>query len=230
MYFSWFKVNNHLYKNIELDSNLISDFEAESLKLASEFENNTKEDDVVYLSDDDEEIEVEEVDELFCKGNDNEPLKSADDEWTHNKTTMFLNKYCEDINVPTVANRMADMIIDFEMSKRIPIENEDDFDVDDEIISEEQFLKNIDEELDNNESSQNNEHLDKNWKLTEELKKIDIIDQLAESEDEEDMNVQTSEANTHHQLLDNLDMICNPTDKDSEDLCNKSLHQAKRIL
>ena len=42
----------------------------------------------------------------------------------NDKTTMFMNKYCEDQNLPSVANRMAEMIVDFERSNRIAIEND----------------------------------------------------------------------------------------------------------
>ena len=48
---------------------LIDNFEAESITIAKEFEKNTREDNVVYLSDEEEEKETsEEADEIFCKG------------------------------------------------------------------------------------------------------------------------------------------------------------------
>ena len=57
---------------------------------------------------------------------------------------MFLNKYCEDTNITSVANKLADIIVDYETSQTIRIENEDEFEVDDEIITEDEFLRNID--------------------------------------------------------------------------------------
>ena len=44
-----------------------------------------------------------------------------------------MNKYCEDTNIPTVANRVADIIVDYESNREILIENEDDFEMDDEL-------------------------------------------------------------------------------------------------
>ena len=73
---------------------------------------------------------------------------------------MFLNKYCENTNIPTVANKMADMIVDYETSQAISIENEDDFEIDDEIITEDKFLRNIDLELDKEESNEYQENAD----------------------------------------------------------------------
>ena len=57
------------------------------------------------------------------------------------QTTVFMNKYCEDPNLPSVANKLADMIVDFEIASKIPIEDDSDFEIDDEIVSEEQFLE-----------------------------------------------------------------------------------------
>ena len=37
-----------------------------------------------------------------------------------------MNKYCEDTTLPTVANKLAEMIVDFETRKKIRIEDEDD--------------------------------------------------------------------------------------------------------
>ena len=87
---------------------------------------------------------------------------------SHDRTTMFLNKYCENIDIPSVAYRVADTIIDYEIMQCSPMQTEDDFDADDEIITEEEFLKDVDDqittedeflkdvddELDNIESSQ----------------------------------------------------------------------------
>ena len=51
MYFAWFKKYNHLFKSIELDSNLIEEFESESSTASCEFENSTKEEGFVNSSD-----------------------------------------------------------------------------------------------------------------------------------------------------------------------------------
>ena len=161
MYYSWFSKNNHLYKDIQLDTNLIDNFIDHSKAASKEFEDNTKTDNDIYQSDEEEFQTPDNISELrddllsddineifFDKTQHFEPNKSTEGEWTHNQTTMFLNKYCEDPNIPTVANRVADIIVDYESHKEIRIQNEDDFEIDDEIINEEEFLKHLDEELD----------------------------------------------------------------------------------
>ena len=57
------------------------------------------------------------------------PITSDENQITTEKTTLFLNKYCEDTDVPSVANRLADAIVDYEINRQIPIENEGDFEV-----------------------------------------------------------------------------------------------------
>ena len=109
MYFEWFKTNNHLYKNVDFDTNLIDNFLAESNKESSNFENNTREDEEAYQSDDDgDEIYQSDVDELPIHNDTEtfEPPKSDENDWTHDQATMFLNKYCENTDIPTVANRI----------------------------------------------------------------------------------------------------------------------------
>ena len=66
--------------------------------------------------------------------------------------------------------------------------------------------------------------------ITIDLKKMDIQDQLSESGDKEDRNLQTSEDNVQCQIPNDLEMMSNPTDKEIKYLHDKSLHQAKRIL
>ena len=67
--------------------------------------------------------------------------KSHDD--CHNRTTIFLNKYCEDIDSTSIANRLADAIVHFEVEHSVPIENEDDFEIDNEIVDENEYLKDM---------------------------------------------------------------------------------------
>ena len=72
----------------------------------------------------------------------------------------------------------------YEINKGISVENEDGFDIDDEVITEEEFLKNVDEELDRrskvivdtmNVDSEQDSHDDEIM--------IDIYDQLSDNED-----------------------------------------------
>ena len=64
--------------------------------------------------------------------------------------------YCEDPDLPSVANELADMIVDYELAQKIQIEDDSDFEVDDEIVTEEEFLRIIDQELDEHASSASN--------------------------------------------------------------------------
>jgi hypothetical protein len=165
LHFDWFKRNNHIYKNIILVSKLIDDFFEESIQDTNNFEDITREDgdEMIYESYEEEENDVSEgVCDIYFKRDQtdsHEPLKSTENKMTHNQTTMFLNKYCEDTNITSVANKLADIIVDYETSQTIRIENEDDFEVDDEIITEDEFLRNIDQELDNEESNKDQENL-----------------------------------------------------------------------
>ena len=59
------------------------------------------------------------------------------------QTTMFFNKYSEDTEIPTVANRLADAIVEYEVSMSIPFNQINDEQIDDEVITEEEFLKNV---------------------------------------------------------------------------------------
>ena len=53
MYFAWLKQHNHLFKDIELDTNLVEKFFSESIEATDEFVSNTRE--VIIQSNDEEE-------------------------------------------------------------------------------------------------------------------------------------------------------------------------------
>jgi hypothetical protein len=165
MHFSWFKKNNHLYKDITLHSDLIDDFFSDSIQATAEFEASTKGDALLYQSDEEDEEEIpKDVCETFFKVDQNaphEPLKATETDWTHNQTTMFLNKYSENTNIASVANKFADIIVDYETNQQIIIENEDDFEIDYEIIPEDEFLRNVEQELDIEYSNQHQEQEDR---------------------------------------------------------------------
>ena len=127
MYFDWLKTHNHLYKNVDFDTTLVENFLAESNQASTDFENNTREDEEAHQSDNEQNNEDEETyqsgdEELpIHKETDNfEPQNSDNNDWTHDQATMFLNKYCENTNIPTVANRIADIIVEYEINKKIP--------------------------------------------------------------------------------------------------------------
>ena len=109
MYFAWFKKHNHLYKNVELDSNLIDDFIENSIASSKDFEKNTKVDDEIYQSDEKEDQMPEDSTEICFKQttslDPHKPITSEENNWMHDQTSMFLNKYCENPNIPTVAKQ-----------------------------------------------------------------------------------------------------------------------------
>ena len=144
IYFSWLKRHNHLFKNVELDTSMIEDFESESLSKADEVME--KDQTETACSNSEGEGETDFLVDYFNQEPFN-PVKEGGDEVSFGKTTMFLNKYCEDPEIPSVANKLADAIVDYEIMRQIPIENEDDFEIDEEIITEEQYLDEIEEPL-----------------------------------------------------------------------------------
>ena len=143
MYYSWLKKYNHLYKDTQLDASLVDDFTDESMSAAKDFQRITRRNNKEVKSNDNEDEQSDESDEdhliKVLNSSKFEPYKSNDEEVTHDQTTMFFNKYCENTDIPSAANRLADAIVDYEIAQMIPIINEDDFEVDDEFISEEEF-------------------------------------------------------------------------------------------
>ena len=45
LYYGWFKKHNHLFQNIDLDSDLIDAFESDSVAASNDFEDHTREED-----------------------------------------------------------------------------------------------------------------------------------------------------------------------------------------
>ena len=105
-----------------MDAELIDQFTFESQASSDEFESRTKEDGNKVSVDGKENVDnnLEEnvvTEESFQ--NTFEVYQENDEvQKEHNQTTMFMNKYCEDPNLPTVANKLADMIVDYEMKKK----------------------------------------------------------------------------------------------------------------
>ena len=114
MYFDFFKKYNHLYKNFSFDEDVLKKFEADNINIANE-----QSDDESSDSDDDEKC-------------DSEP------ERTSISATIITDKYGEDSQAPTVANKLADMIVQFERDSTV-LDSSDVliFDPEDEIYIEE---------------------------------------------------------------------------------------------
>ena len=134
-------------------------------------------------------------------------------DWTHNQTTMFLNKYCENVNIPSVANKMADIIVDYESSQGISMENEDDFEIDNEIITEDELFRNVDQKLDRNDEHHGPSDME-----------------LSSSENESEIDEQLQTSTDQHRNLTNLDLLLNPSEEQCETVSNKAKVQAKDIL
>ena len=118
-YFQWFKEHNPLFKEITLNEDLIQQFQNESLEAAKDLEtfaSNGPQQEVVQPN-------LQNVlDEIYCSDEElvddimeMPSLKSTE----MDQTSMFCNKYETDMNLPTVANKLASIIINFESNKQI---------------------------------------------------------------------------------------------------------------
>ena len=200
MYFTWLKRHNHLFKDIELDPSLIDNIESEALSNANDFEDDSSENSPSVESSDQNVFDAEFISDSFDQV-PFIPITSDKNQITTEKTTLFLNKYCEDTDVPSVANRLADAIVDYEINRQIPIENEGDFEVDDENLTEEQYLNQNDEaEMIINES------------IEEPLDEITL-----------------SHSHVKDELSDHLDAFVNPTEGETTILSKIAKNRADQI-
>ena len=131
-----------------------------------------------------------------------EPSQSSEVDITLDQTTMFFNKYCEDNDIPSVANRVAEAIVEYEVAQTIPFHTREDEIVDDEIITEEEFLRNIDDEMDMQDNDQSDIE--------------ETLDDISE---------------THGKVADeisnHMDMLFDPTLDQSQSLADIAKQQAK---
>ena len=147
IFFSWFKKNNHLYKDIDLDEDLL---EAFLLNDSVDEEEQKDTEEVIVLDECQVPSQNDEDDAMSDFMNEN-PFDSyhGEDDYQKNRyqksATMFMNKYCEDPDLPSIANKLAEMIVNYETTKKITIEDTSDFEVDDDILNEEEYLKYLNE-------------------------------------------------------------------------------------
>ena len=95
--------------------NAVDSFLQESQNDAQDFEENTRHDTVKTEENVKEDTEVDENFEADMEDDENveeryEPLPLPKDD-CHNRTTMFFNKYGEDTDIPSIANRLAEAIV-----------------------------------------------------------------------------------------------------------------------
>merc|ERR1712208_30838 len=157
-YFNWFKKHNPLFKEVELSEEMIQQFENDSLAQAKEFEDLVAENETNNVN---EQFSGQEVHDELCPSEDEiyysdddsneEPMGKPSD---MDQMSIFCNKYETDLNLPTVVNKMADMIIDFECRRNIESEIEDDFEQEYEDVkfeNEEDTIEEINDECYKNE-------------------------------------------------------------------------------
>ena len=144
MYFDWLKQNNHLYKDLDLDLSLVDEFLNESESSAK-----TVESDYDHVSSENGEYESDNsVSAILESQFEGYSKPEEENNRFSDQTTIFMDKYCEDPNLPTVANKLASMIVDYEISRKIKIDDLSDFELDDEEVNDEEFLRLVDAELD----------------------------------------------------------------------------------
>ena len=213
-YYSWYKKYNHLYKDTELDPNLVEEFIDDSKSASKDFERITKKENEDWISDesDNESLDDDDGENLdidFLTKDFYEPCKKDQEDVSHDQTTMFLNKYCENIEIPSVANRLADTIIEYEVNQSIPFHSRNDDEIDDEIITEEEFLWNIDQEM--NDLSSYHDY--QNPEIEETME--DIMHTHREVDDE---------------ISSHIEMLSNPSEKESEVLAKCAKREAESAV
>ena len=208
MYFSWFKRYNHLFKDTELDSNLIKAFEDETKESAQDFVriNDFLSNKSTLEEDSEKSDEFSDTDEEFMDNNlVYEPCIEGQKVSKTDGSSMFINKYGEDPDIPSIANRLATIIVKYEVSQSISLKVVNDEDIDDEIISKEQFLKNLEESL---------------------LQVKDVESANENAIDEVRVNLQ-KEAD---EMSDNFDVLMNPSKLQSEILSKLAKKDAVQAM
>ena len=159
-YFQWFRKNNHLYDGYTLDDEELDRFE-NTLKDAQKEKASSEADD-----DDQEEDEEIQSETSF-----------------HDDFSVIMDKYRENPNMNTAANKMANMLIEFEKSSDDPVtadvritDPEDAFFVEDEEIEHEEeedededILKDQRLSIDLNTTDFNDDDLEMYEKFVEEM-------------------------------------------------------------
>ena len=124
-YFSWFKKHNHLYKDFDIDPNLIEEFKDNTKETVMIFEENTKSrsnEVQINCPEEPSDMELSDDEEDFFQRYDIDVHEPPANERKQDYTSMFFNKYCENTDLPTVANRFADVVVEYETNKKIQID------------------------------------------------------------------------------------------------------------
>merc|ERR1712030_91505 len=195
VYFRWFQRHNHLFKDMELDENLIDKFEDEAQKIVENLD--IKKAELVTNHDTIKNKIKQTKDELYDSEEEEEngsDTKLEKELISSDHSSVITNKYVEDTNKPTVANKFSDMIISLEKifstehEAIVNPEPEDSFYVEDEI-----YLSDDEDEDDD----ENDEYTSYSFEEMVQLKKIKNI------KNESRKNVfwlKTNLSNLHHQI------------------------------
>ena len=132
LYHEWLKTNNHLYAEIDLDNDVLENFqesietEAEDvLRACSKSETEATSEEVTDDLDDEIDLlpDTDHPGEVENSVNNSEPTK-------HQHTTCMMNKYEKDLDAPTVSNRLAKLICHLEKKNIIGDSISDEIDLD----------------------------------------------------------------------------------------------------
>ena len=132
LYHEWLKTNNHLYAEIDLDNDVLENFqesietEAENvLRACSKSETEATSEEVTDELDDEIDLllDTDHPGEVENSVNNSEPIR-------HQHTTCMMNKYEKDLDAPTVSNRLAKLICHLEKKNIIGDSIPDEVDLD----------------------------------------------------------------------------------------------------
>ena len=172
-YFEFYKEHNPLYEKISLKENLIDEFESQCTEYAKKFEEATDTHNETTDKDDSSHSESESDSDGKHEMGSFEPFEdfeedkeSAERNYFRDQSTVFCNKYEEDVMVPTVANKLANIIVCIETNNDIDTEiyQPDKADINDEIDLDEvpmfmDSFENDDADLHNNQDEANFQEL-----------------------------------------------------------------------
>ena len=113
-YFNFFKKYNHLYKDFEFIDEALDEFENETLN---------------KINNDESDSSSDEEDDFHSFANSSVGLAGT--------ASLITDKYLEDSSAPTVANKLADMVVQFEtLSEEFEEDEAQLIDPEDEFYSE----------------------------------------------------------------------------------------------
>ena len=152
LYFQWFQRHNHIFEDMKLDQNLINQFEEDSLNMA-EMEDTEK--DKIITNHNEILKQKELVDDLYDSEEEENEEKTTNLKAEHiscDHSSFISDKYMEDINAPTVANKFSDMILELEkmpgLEEIVNPDSEQAFYVEDEIYLSDDEFEDDDDSID----------------------------------------------------------------------------------